>query len=150
MIATSICTYKYKCNLPSWFIIVHMYLFRDDHLVLNNQFKNFVLVLPFWAVILKVGINCEVSPIHTGMSASGVIVQVLSRRPYYWDFRSVASPLFIEATVSQQMSWSSCSYNLSNSCSMQFSELQMYGYIIDVPAGLGIPWPAILCIWTNL
>lgn len=128
VIVRGVHTYKYKSNLLSWFIVAHLHIFRDDHLVLNNQLRRSplektasLILSSHVALHLEVG-PYEVSPSHPGISASDVMVQILSRQPDYWDFMGVASPSYIEATISQQMSWLSGSYNLSHPCSMLFSE----------------------------
>ena len=57
-----------------------------------------------------------------------------------------ASLLYLEAITSQQMLWSSSSYNLYASFSVMFpgSKDELY---IDLSIGLGIPWSAVLCIF---
>lgn len=53
------------------------------------------------------------SPIHIGMSIFVVVMQVLCRQPYCWDFMGVASLACQEDTILQQASNSSGSYHPS-------------------------------------
>lgn len=62
---------------------------------------------------LEAGV-CDISPVHTGMSAAVVIMQILLRWPYCGDFMGSALLSCLEDTIQQQISWSTGSHNFSS------------------------------------
>ena len=114
-----ICTCLYVCvckiTTESIYCCLHVHMFRAEHLGLDTlpwslSLKKtdifFPLSLPV-ALYLEVGLH-KMSPIHLGMSAGAVIMQVLFRKHI-----AVTSVSCLEVTILQQVSLSSGSFNLS-------------------------------------
>lgn len=86
-------------------------------------------------------------PFCHSFSVEIVIVQVLFRQSYCWGAMGVASMSFLRDTTSQQVSWSSGSYNLSFSSSAMFPEPLVQELSCRCICSWGPHYPLISAIW---